>query len=375
MPLGKPSSSLLLGIHEKSATPAKTQTLRFLADHGLAEPQEGKGGSRVPRDWSLTDRGRRAARDLLENGIAYLPGELAAERATLEASSRRIPAASLLASDPHDGKLPTELAVATWNLRSSSDPDRTLAYLASLSWDIACLQEVGVLASNRIRAQDGWSVVNGLELAWNEGAGSPKRPHGAALVARNGWRLDRGEAIADSPKPGRGVIALASRDEEAVPVMSWHAPNRAGQGLEAKMRGYRAMIEAVRRLDGPLIVGMDANHPSPGISLDPTDPHPDHEHELEIEFFSCEPGHRLSDALLAYFRANPRAYDKVLRERPEGPLAVTYTHGRTADRYDYIMVSPEFDVVDILHDYDGALEAGSDHGFVSAQLTVRTADC
>ncbi len=36
--------------------------------------------------------------------------------------------------------------------------------------------------------------------------------------------------------------------------MSWHAPNRAGEGLKIKMAGYTAIIEAVRNTDGPLIV-------------------------------------------------------------------------------------------------------------------------
>ena len=163
------------------------------------------------------------------------------------------------------------------------------------------------------------------------------------------------------------------RGGESVRVMSWHAPNRAGEGLETKMAGYRAMIDAVRQVEGPLIVGMDANHGSLGTSLDPGDPQPDHEHALEIEFFSNRPGHGLSDAFLSHLRSNPDAYNEILRTRPDGPLAVTYTHGGTADRYDYIMVSGEFAVVDVTHDYEGALGAGSDHGLVRVQLTSDTA--
>jgi hypothetical protein len=227
-----------------------------------------------------------------------------------------------------------------------------------------------VVASNRLREKEGWSGANGLELAWLDGAGSPSRPHGAAVVARNGWELDSFEVVG-GPKSGRGVVARAVRGPEAIAVMSWHAPNRAGQGLEAKMDGYRAMIERVRKLEGPLVIGMDANHGSPGTSLDPVDPDPDHEHALEIEFFSNAPGHDLSDALLVYLRDDPDAYRELLRQRPDGPLEVTYAHGATPDRYDYIMITSQFEVEHIVHDYAGALAAGSDHGFVSAELVAR----
>jgi endonuclease/exonuclease/phosphatase family metal-dependent hydrolase len=313
-------------------------------------------------------------RDLLESGVAYLPREFAAERAKLEASLRDRRASPLASNDDSAGRLPRRLAMATWNLRGSSDPENTLSYLQSAHWDVVCLQEVGVVASNLLREQEGWSVTNDLELAWGGGAGSPSRPHGAAVVARNGWQLDFFEVMLDGPKPGRGVVARAFRGPEAFTVMSWHAPNRAGQGLEAKMDGYRSMIDRVQKLEGPLVIGMDANHGSPGTAIDPVDPDPDHEHALEIEFFSNAPRHHLSDALLVYLRGNPDAYRELVSQRPGGPLEVTYTHGVTPDRYDYIMISPQFEVEDIVHDYEGALAAGSDHGSVWAQLVARDSD-
>ena len=140
------------------------------------------------------------------------------------------------------------------------------------------------------------------------------------------------------------------------------------QGLETKMAGYRAMIDAVRESGGPLIVGMDANHGSLGTSLEPCDPDPEHEHAVEIEFFSNKSGHELSDALLVYLRNRPGAYEAVCRARPQGPLEVTYIHGKTPDRYDYIMVSSEFDVWEMVHDYDASNAAGSDHALVEARL-------
>jgi endonuclease/exonuclease/phosphatase family metal-dependent hydrolase len=55
-------------------------------------------------------------------------------------------------------------------------------------------------------------------------------------------------------------------------------------------------------------------------------------------------------------------------ERPDGPLAVTHRRRGADCRYHAIYVSPEFDVLDVEHLWEGATEAGSDHAAVLAQL-------
>ena len=143
------------------------------------------------------------AQDLERHGIAYFPSELPYQRAKFEASLTTSPAPPALAEDT-EYQAPAELTVATWNLRFASKAERTLAYLDSARWDVACLQEVGIAASNLLAERDGWSIVNGLRLAWDDGVSSWQAPHGAAIVARNGWQLDRGGAIPDTPTPGAG---------------------------------------------------------------------------------------------------------------------------------------------------------------------------
>ena len=303
-------------------------------------------------------------------GKAYGPTEFLTERRKFEASVSSKPIPDLPADGKKRRKAPTELKVATWNLRSSSNVGRTLAYLDSADWDVVCLQEVGIVASNRLAEREEWSVINGLQLGY-DGVRGMRYPHGAVLVARNGWKLEAGAAVPGIPKSGRGAVALARRGDRAVRVMSWHAPNRAREGLETKMAGYQAIANAVRQSEGPLMVGLDANHNHGDISLDPCDPDPAHEHAHEIEFFSNNPGHRLSDALLVYLRKNPRAYNKIRRERPDGPLELTYMRKNRPTRFDYIMISNEFDVLEMVHDYKGAKKCGSDHAFVGASLAAK----
>jgi endonuclease/exonuclease/phosphatase family metal-dependent hydrolase len=259
-------------------------------------------------------------------------------------------------------------SVATWNLKFNSTPDRTLSYLSSARWDIACLQEVSRSASRALEQRDDWTIVDGIKLGCEELSGW-KRPHAAAIVARNGWCLEAPGLVRDTPTPGRGVRALARRDDDVVSVISWHAPNAAGEGVKTKMAGYRAVVAAIAATDGPLVVGLDSNHWSLSTELDLAGHDPGHRFAVEHQFFSRNPQHRLRDALNVYLRNNPDAYAALIRLRPSGPLEVTYKRGATLDRFDYIMVSDDLHVDAISHDFDGACGAGSDHGLVSAVLS------
>lgn len=120
---------------------------------------------------------------------------------------------------------------------------------------------------------------------------------------------------------------------------------------------------------GPLIVGLDSNHWSLSTELDTTAGDVKSPFAIENQFFSAHPQHHLRDALTAYLRENPAAYNRLIKVRPNGPLEVTYKRGKTLDRFDYIMVSDDFRVDDISHDYEGARGAGSDAGLVSAVLS------
>jgi hypothetical protein len=263
-----------------------------------------------------------------------------------------------------------EVSVATWNMLFNNAGRRALDYLEGAPWDIACLQEVNRGASELLTGRDSWTVVDGLDLACEQLA-SWKRPHAAALVARNGWELADGGLVVGTPTPGRGVTAVARNGETALSVISWHAPNFRGEGLETKMAGYRAVVAAIKAIEGPLVVGLDSNHWSEGTDLEllPA-PKPGEQFEEENRFFSADPQHRLRDALLVYLRSHPDAYAEILRLRPGGPLEITYKHGATLDRFDYLMISEELAVLDIRHDYEGDRTGGSDHGFVSARLAL-----
>ena len=87
------------------------------------------------------------------------------------------------------------------------------------------------------------------------------------------------------------------------------------------------------------------------------------------------PQHGLRDAYLDHLTQNPAEYEDALRLRPDGPLAVSYVRGSkaspTADRFDYVFVSPEIVVRSCRYDYEGAVACGSDHGSVRVDLRFR----
>jgi hypothetical protein len=87
-------------------------------------------------------------------------------------------------------------------------------------------------------------VVDGLKLGSQELSSWKKttRNRGCCPQRMALRGLRRG---ADTPTPGRGVRALARRDDDVVSVISWHAPNAAGEGVETKMAGYRAVVTAI----------------------------------------------------------------------------------------------------------------------------------
>jgi hypothetical protein len=92
------------------------------------------------------------------------------------------------------------------------------------------------------------------------------------------------------------------------------------------------------------------------------------------QFFASNAPHSLQDTLLTYFKNNPAAYQEAVRQRPNGPLAISYVRGSrrnpVPDRFDCIFATPDFEVLQCSYDYEGAIGARSDHGFVLGGLIL-----
>lgn len=91
--------------------------------------------------------------------------------------------------------------------------------------------------------------------------------------------------------------------------------------------------------------------------------------------FGDEAAHDLHDVYLDYLAQHPQRRKRIEAAQHGGPLATSHDRGRSRpvpSRYDVIYASPEFTVQRAGYEWQRAIEAGSDHGLVWADLTLAT---
>jgi endonuclease/exonuclease/phosphatase family metal-dependent hydrolase len=166
--------------------------------------------------------------------------------------------------------------------------------------------------------------------------------------------------IGDLPKPQRGLwVRAAYPGRGEVTVVSWHTPNAAGDGREVKMAAYAAMSEWLRAASRPVVIGADLNTWVDPVELrvaDPADPFFE-----EHAFVGVDPSHGLVDAYRSVLAADGEL-ERLARERPDGPLAVSHVLGSgTQHRMDRIFASPDLIPRAGGYEHAAAVNAGSDH--------------
>lgn len=256
-----------------------------------------------------------------------------------------------------------DIRVVEWNVNGyvrASQPE----LLASLEWDIACLQEVTRTTwdSFRALADDGGVAFDHLPpLA------GPGPRYATAVLIRGGFTLTGLSVLPDMPSPERAAVAELEVDRRTIWVGSWAAPPGVSWGKAGKGRQVERFAAWLAHRPGPVIVGIDRNAPKW-----------EHHDLAEDEWWnSREPllygvdrVHALEDAYRTFLALDAEEAARVFAERPDGPLAVTHARGGVECRYDAIYASPEFEVVDVAHHWDAAREAGSDHAMVTSTLRL-----
>jgi endonuclease/exonuclease/phosphatase family metal-dependent hydrolase len=260
------------------------------------------------------------------------------------------------------------LTVADWNLDGFTELGAKLELLRDLAWDVLLLQEVTASTWEPLRDLGdaaAWSAGHLPELA------APPRYH-SAVVVRGGWRLADTGTVPDVPSPERTATAMIARDGFRCAVASLALPPSATWGIAGKGRQAELLACWLRDRAAPTIVGIDANTPKwdrPRLA------ECEWWNEQEQLLLGAERVHDLRDAYRDVLRRDPDRRASILERWPDGPLAVSYVRGtgrnRTASRYDHLLVSPDFDVHDVRYLWDEAVEAGSDHALVVADLQVR----
>lgn len=117
---------------------------------------------------------------------------------------------------------------------------------------------------------------------WRHGPGAGHVASRAVVYSLMGQGV-----IADLPKPQRGLWATVRLPSgPIIAAVSWHAPNAAGDGVEVKMSGYRAMSSWLRGR-GPVVLGADLNSWRDPVDLRP--PVPGDAFEAEHAFVGRHP--------------------------------------------------------------------------------------
>lgn len=274
--------------------------------------------------------------------------------------------------------------IVNWNLnwRTGATATAQGEYLGRLGPDVALLQGVNVRALPDVAAAAGarWYRCS-LDLREPMPSDDRKRERCCAAI---GWgpAPESARLVTELPVAERALVTRVAPTSASPPVacVSYHAPAGVTFGGRVKARQAALLADWLAGQSGPVVVGAQANTPE----VD----HPDFartqvhvrsgyedldEGRGEDVMFGPEKSHELTDAFRRWLADNPEEHERIRRERPEGPLAVShYTgfgRGTNPRRYDTIWVSDHFAVTHVAYHYEEACAVGSDHAAVVVDLT------
>ena len=246
----------------------------------------------------------------------------------------------------------------TWNVdwwRRRPQQVPRADFIAGFDADVVALQELsGAEAKVLRRSHRGPSIFSHEEYepaTWGW--------MGCGLLLRDGVEVLHQGVVLGLPKPQRSLWArIRMPGDDEVTVVSWHAPNAAGDGVGVKMAAYRAMSAWLAE-QGPVVLGADLNTWSDRLDLQaPVEGDPFfHEHA----FVGVNPAHGLLDAYRCV-RAADGQMDGLRADRPEGPLAVSHVlDGGAEHRMDRVYCSDSLVPMAAGYELEASYRAGSDH--------------
>jgi endonuclease/exonuclease/phosphatase family metal-dependent hydrolase len=273
---------------------------------------------------------------------------------------------------------PEHLTVVSWNVDGwHTIRDEQVALIDQTGAELLLAQEVTPASAEVLRGA-GWEIVTALGLLPEdhvERAG--RRPRFSCAVAvRGDLRMARTAVLKDASSPVRTLVARIEGRAGPFVAMSAALPPGSMWGRAAKQSQARvigAHLEVLRGEGAPVVVGMDRNGPK-HERFDPDET--EWWAEDEPTLFANDAPHGLRDVLVTLYAQDPERLAVARAARPDGPLEVSYVEQRSDPpsprRYDVILASPDWEVRDVAYGYQGAVEAGSDHGLVQSELVVHT---
>ena len=258
----------------------------------------------------------------------------------------------------------------SWNIHGKNHITPMVEMLQGISGDLVALQEVTVSAYQQLVESKlfAWSTFS-LDLRpphANEGQG---RRLGCALLGQSSFRYKSSFLLEDAPLPERALIAEVETLTGPLTLCSFHTPPGA-TWKNKKPESLVVLAKWLAHQQTMVVVGMDANAPKSD--------HPDIEQnkwfwDEEPLMLGARPLHVLRDALRVRLTDHPLEAPHIMPHSPQGPLAVSYNRGWGKKvfipcRYDFIYITPDFEVSEVRYLYEEAIQAGSDHALVVADM-------
>jgi hypothetical protein len=263
------------------------------------------------------------------------------------------------------------LTVASWNVDGwHTIRDAQVELIDRTGAELALLQEITPESAEILRGAD-WEIVTALELLPDghvERAG--RRPRFSCAVAvRGGLRIVSAEVLTDAPSPVRTLVARIDGSTGGFTAMSGALPPGSMWGRAAKQGQARTFSTFLAGIDGPVVVGMDRNGPK-HERFDPTET--EWWPEDDPALFAQDAPHGLRDVLLTLHAERPDRRAAARAERPDGPLEISYVEQRTTPpsprRYDVILASAHWRVLEVTYDHRESFASGSDHAAVRTEM-------
>lgn len=260
------------------------------------------------------------------------------------------------------------LRIASWNVRGMPLPADQLGLLADQHPDILLLQDVGPPAVRAIVNSHLWDHVTDTWSFPISSQGVARR--GGCLIAATGeWVLGSALPVPDLLLSNHSLAVTATRGQATLTLLSCYAPTNTGPGRKERPGYFGALTAWLSTVPAPVVLGMDTNGPR----VD----HPNIKQNrwwTEEEALLLGAGAQTEDVLRLWYADHPAELKRRVRYYPNGPLADSYHRGRRGKylrcRYDSIRVSPGISVIDVHYLYEEAVQAGSDHALVIADIDL-----
>jgi endonuclease/exonuclease/phosphatase family metal-dependent hydrolase len=284
---------------------------------------------------------------------------------------------------------PRAVRFVSWNLswQASAEQRRgQIDLLRRLAPDLLAVQEVSAARLRPLEELFSWSVFS----IGPHGGPSWTQQQGTAVLGGHRCELTSQMLIAPwwfelpsfetspwisircSRRATWAHVRLGGTDLNFL-VGSLHAQPATGDIAEHKAWFHSGVARWLAHTPEPWIFGIDANTPGHD-AIDPAETRwawpRTAERPGEDDLLGPTPEHRGRDLLRDWLDSRPEQFERIRRDRPTGPLAVSYQLPRGPVRYDHCWATPELMVHHIEY-LEEALEY-SDHAAIVADVSVQS---